>query len=155
MVGTNAMSLTTATNFMAAHRGSVALVAVHESADSPIEANSATLARLARTGIPLVMVEKDGEYEWRDRSATDGIRTVKFGTEQFAVFRNLRERGKIAADSRGPVLQMSADLDTTTGKYELSRVELGLFGKSVWLMHRQHESDEEPGTTGILFRKEW
>jgi hypothetical protein len=45
--------------------------------------------------------------------------------------------------------------DTGAGTYELSRVELALFGDRVWLMHQQRQSDEESGSVGIQLKKKW
>jgi hypothetical protein len=56
----------------------------------------------------------------------------------------------------GPALQTSVQWDTATGSYELNRVEVGLFGKRVWLTLEQPETDDDAGpvrgtTTATFF----
>lgn len=157
-VGTNTMSLVAATNLMAAHRDAVDVVAVHGSldGDTSVGTSPSAVARLASVGLPLVIIEKDGEYAWREQSNEHGIRTVKVGTEQFAALRRLWKGGKARPDKASePALQTSVQWDTATGAFELSRVELGLFGRRVWLLHEQRDSDDESGTVGIRIKKEW
>lgn len=158
MVGTNRMSLAAATNLMATHRETLDVVAVHGSmpGDAPAEGKSSVMARIAGIGLPLVIVEKDGEYGWREESSEHGIRTVEVGTDQFAALRRLWKRqaprGEASSD---PTVRASVQWDTTTDSYELSRVELGLFGERVWLMHEQREADDESGSVGIRLKTEW
>lgn len=157
-VGTNTMSLAAANNFVVGHRGTVDVVAVHGSfaGEGTEPMMSATLAEIARAGVPLVIVEKNGEYTWKEQSASAGIRTVKVGTDQFAMLRRFWKKGdNNTAASTVPVLQASGDWDMATGTYELRRVELGLFGEHVWLMHQQRESDAESGTVGFQIKKSW
>ena len=157
-VGTNSMSLAAATNFVAANMEAIDVVAVHGSKPgmAPLQTGSATVARIAGVGLPLVIVEEEGEYTWREQSAEQGIRTLKVGTDQFATLRRLWKRRKLRPEEPPQsTLQTSIEWDTATGTYELSRVELGLFGKRVWLVHEQRESDDETGTVGIQLRKEW
>jgi len=156
-VGTNSMSLAAATNFVAANMEAIDVVAVRGSEPGmpPLHKGSATVARIASVGLPLVIVEKDGEYTWREQSNEHGIRTVKVGTDQFAALRRLWKRGKAQPEKRlESTLQTAVQWDTVTGTYELSRVELGLFGKRVWLVHEQREPDDESGTVGIQLKKE-
>lgn len=156
--GTNTMSLAAATNLLATCRGAVDVIAVHGSGpgEPPAQIQSSTVARLASVGVPLVFVEQDGEYAWREQSTENGIRTAKVGTDQFAALRRLWMRGKGYPETPPQsTLQTSVQWDTATGNYEFSRVELGLLGKRVWLMHEQRESDEESGRIGIQIKKEW
>jgi hypothetical protein len=90
------------------------------------------------------------------RVVDNGVRAVTIGTDQFAALRRLWSGGKEGggASSR-PVVQTIIDFNAAEGTYELKRVELGLFGEHVWLMHQQPETDEESGSIGILFQKEW
>jgi hypothetical protein len=114
------------------------------------------LAKIARVGLPLVIVEKDGEVAWRETSGGDGTRTARIGTDQLAALRRLLGRGRDGAKTSSlPVLETTVGWDTATGAYGLNRVELGLFGKRVWIMFEQGEPDEESGTVGIQFKKEW
>ena len=157
-LGTNTMSLATATNMIACYRDTVDVIAVHGSfeGDVLLKTKSSALAEIARAGIPLVFVEKDGEYSRREPSGGNGVRTVKIGTGQFADLRRFWKRGQgDAKTSSGPVLQTTVDWDTATGAYELKRIELGLFGRRVWLMHEQRESNEGPATIGIQLKREW
>jgi len=157
-IGTNTMSTAAATDVVAKMRGKLDVVALHgaEAGDDALENKSEVITRIARAGMPLVVVERDGEYSWREQSGGDGVRTVKIDTEQFAVLRRFWQKGNDnGAKSAGPVLRTSLDWDTATGTYELSRIELGLFGKKVWLMHEQRESSEDSETIGIQLKREW
>ncbi len=157
-LGSNTMSLAAATNVIANYRDSTEVVAVHGllQGSAPEKATSSTMAKIARMGVPLVFVEKDGEYSWRKQSGVDGVRTVRIGTDQFDYLRRLWRRGKDDAKAfPGPVLKTTVDWDTAAGTYELRRIELGFFGERVWLMHEQGKSDAEPETIGIQFKKEW
>ena len=157
-IGTNTMSLKAATNLIASHRDAADVVAVHGLAggDDPSDTQAAAVAKIARIGMPLVVVEKDGAYAWRKQSDSDGIRTLKLGTDQFATLQRLWKRRKPNAEaSTEPTLQTTVQWDTATGNYELSRVELGLFGRHVWLMHEQRDSDDESDSVGIQLKKTW
>lgn len=159
MLGTNTMSLADATNAIARHRDRLELIAIHESIKGDSAGRTAvspSVAAIARAGVPLVFVEKDGEYAWREHSGAHGVRTVTIGTDQFAELRRLLKIGKDPEKAAtGPVLKSTVDWDAVSGSYEMKRVELGLFGERVWLMHELRESDESPGGFGIQIRKEW
>lgn len=158
LLGTRTVSLVAATNFMVAHRDTLDVVVVHDPApgSSSSEKKAPVLATIAGAGVPVVIVEKEGEYAWRKQSAVDGVRTVKVGTADFAALRRLWKGEKLrSVPSSAPVVETTMGWDTATGTYELSRVELGLFGKRVWIMHEQRESDEGGGTVGIQLRKGW
>ena len=158
MVGTNAMSLAAATNLMAVHRDALDVVAVHGpvTRDASIDDKSSVVGKIASIGVPLVLVEKDGEYAWRDLSGPDGVRTVRIGTDQFTALRRLLQGGKAGATSPAvPVLETMVDWDTATGTYELSRIELGLLGRRVWLVHQQRDANDESGSVGIQLKREW
>jgi len=157
-IGTNTMSVAAATNLLAVKREMLDVVAVHgaEVEMAPEGTQSSSLARIAGIGVPLLLVEKDGEYAWRERTGTDGVRTVRMGTEQFAALRRLW-RHKKAAPEKAPAatVQTTIQWDTVSGAYDLTNVELGLFGKRVWIVHEQRQADEESGTIGIRIKKEW
>ena len=158
ILGTNTMHVSAATNLMARRRDDIDVVAVHGdvTGEDATGAKSATMAHIARVGVPLVVVEKEGEYAWRESSGADGVRTVEVGTDQFAALRRLWKRRKATPkEETEPALQTTVQWDTATGTYELNRVELGLFGRRVWLMHELRETDDESGTVGIQLKKEW
>lgn len=157
-VGSNTFSLAAATNFLATHRGSVDFAAVHSPAmlATSSETTSAAAARLARVGVPLLIVEREGEYKWRGQSNQDGIRTIDLGTDQVAALRRLwKQEATSPANASQPAVQTSLRWDTATGTYHLDRIELGLFGRRVWIMHQQPEVDEESGTIGIELKRDW
>lgn len=159
-IGTNALPFCAATNHIGQLGEGVELIAVHGpfATASVREARSVVLEKLARVGIPLVVVEDaEGEYEWRTHTDDDGIRTIKLSTDHLGSVSRLLQ-GRPNASSKpavGPSLQTTLEWDTTIGEYQFSRVELGLVGKRVWLVHEQRESDEESGTVGIRLKKEW
>ncbi len=158
MLGTNTLSLTAATNVIGRHRDTVDVIAIHGSidGDASARATSSAVAEIARAGVPLVFVEKDGEYAWRAQSGNDGIRTVRIGTDQLGELLRFWRRGRNGTQPlSGPVLQTTLDWDTDAGTYDLQRIELGLLGKRVWLVHEQRESDDKTGTLKIQFQKEW
>lgn len=157
-IGTNTMSLAAATNFIAAKLDTLDVVAVHgpEVGMAPVDAKSSAMARIASVGVPLVIVEKEGEYAWREQSGGDGFRAVQVGTDHLTAIRRLWKRQRANPEAvPETTVRTTVQWDTDTGTYALSRVELGLFGKRVWLMHEQRDSDEEPRAVGIQFKKEW
>jgi hypothetical protein len=158
MVGTNAMTVVGATNLMATRQDSLDIIAVHGSptGEGSVEKNSAVMQKIVNVGVPLVIVEENGEFAWREQSGGDGVRSVKVGTDQFAALQQLWKRRKaIPGEAREPALQATVSWDETTESYELSRVELGIVGRSVWLVHEQRETDEDRGTIGIQIKKQW
>jgi len=158
-LGTNTMSLEAATNVIARHRDTVDVIAVHGSiaGNTPAKTTSSTVADIARAGVPMVFVEQDEGYVWRrDSAGANGVRTVHIGTDQYAALRQFWTRGKDGANpSSMPVLQTTVDADTATGSFALQRIELGFFGKRVWLMHEQREPDDKSGTMGIRLQRDW
>ena len=158
IVGTNTMALGSATNLLATYRDTVDVVAVHGSmtGNALPEIKAPALVRLAAAGVPLLIVENEGEYTWQEQSAQDGIRTITVGTDQLAAVRRLwtRRRTRVG-ELLEPDLQTSVEWDTATGTYGLSRVELGLFGRRVWFMHALNDTEDEPDNVGIQFKKEW
>ena len=108
-VGTNTMSLAAATNLVASQRDTLDVVAVHGSVegDASVKTKSSAVAEIARVGVPLVIVEKDGEYSLREQSGAEGISTVKIGTDQFAVLRRLWKRGKRDAETPSSPMLMT------------------------------------------------
>jgi hypothetical protein len=156
-LGTNTLSLAAATNLLARYSTTVDVVALHGpfETDGLLMKTSSVALAIARAGVPLVFVEKDGEFAWREQAAEDGIRTVTIGTDQVAALRRLWSKNPYGAPSSTPVLKTSIDWDPAEGTYELKRIEVGLLGERVWLMHEQSQDDNESGTIGIQFRKEW
>jgi hypothetical protein len=141
-LGTNTLSLAAATNLLARYSTTVDVVALHGpfETDGLLMKTSSVALAIARAGVPLVFVEKDGEFAWR---------------EQAAALRRLWSKNPYGAPSSTPVLKTSIDWDPAEGTYELKRIEVGLLGERVWLMHEQSQDDNESGTIGIQFRKEW
>ncbi len=154
---TNTMSLAAATNLIHLRRDSFDAIVVHGAAEDgdAAEKQSSMLARIARAGVPLMFVEKDGEYSWRDQSG-GGVRTVKLGTDHVAALRRLWADGPEATNAPSrPVLQTTFGDDTADGTYRLEQIDLGLFGERVWIMHRPGDADSEPGSFGIQLKREW
>jgi len=157
-IGTNVMSMAEASRLMIAHSNALDVIAVHglDGNDAAGGKTAAAVSRIARLGVPLAIVEKDGEYTWREQSGSDGVRTVAINSGQFAALRRLLGREKAGAgEPSGPVLKTTLEWDSEAGTHELKGVELGLFGERVWLMHEQSESDDGSGTLGIRIKKEW
>lgn len=160
-IGKESVLLHAATNKIEQSRENIDVIAIHGDTGLSLtnSTRAATLEKLLSMGIPLIIVEENGdagEYAWRPQSGEDGIRTVTIGTEQFAAVRRLWRRTQSPSEtSAAPVLKTTLDWNTKTDTYEFSRVELGLFGKRVWLMHEQHESNEGSGTVGFQLKKEW
>jgi hypothetical protein len=154
-LGTNTMSVAAATNVIAHYRDTVDVIAIHGSIekDVSVRRKSSVIEEMARTGVPLVFVEKDDGYAWREQSGADGVRTVKIGTDQFADLRRFWNGGNDdEKTSSGPILQTTVDWDTGAKTYELKSIALGLFGERVWLIHEQRGADER---IGIQLKKEW
>ena len=156
--GRELVSLNAVSNRIEQSRANIDAVVVHAhpgfKADQ--DARNEALAKLARVGLPLVIVEDgkaEGEYAWRTPSGTDGIRAIKISTDQLAVLRH--QATGSARTAGGPVLQTTVDWDAATGSYQFNRIELGLFGKRVWIMHVQSDSDEAGDSLGVEIKKEW
>lgn len=157
-LGTNTLSPPPAADLIERRRDAIDVVAVHgwDEGDAATGPADSAVTKIARFGLPLVVVEKDGAYQWRGQSDSDGIRTVKIGTDHVAALRRLWKKGEDdASGPAGPVLQTTIDWDTGSGSYELRRVELGLLGERVWLMHERGEAGDEGGTVGVRLKKEW
>jgi hypothetical protein len=127
-----------------------------------VETNSITvrtasaLEEIVRAGAPLILVEKDGDYSWRTLSDADGVRSLRIGTDKLAEIHRFWKGGtRRPKDSAWPVLQTTVEWDTASGTYTLKRLELGFFGKRVWLIHELREADERYGTIGVQIKMEW
>jgi len=110
-----------------------------------------------RIGFARIFVQDEvGDYKWRDPAEEDTVRTFKFSTDQFTAANRLRQgRSPSSKAIMGPTLRTTIDWDPITGGYQLSRVELGLFGKTVWLVHQPSTSADESGTIGIQLNISW
>ncbi|HAS83345.1 MAG TPA: hypothetical protein DCS43_11915 [Verrucomicrobia bacterium] len=118
--------------------------------------NISILSGIIRAGVPLVLVERDGEFDWRVPSDVDSIRTLTLGTDNLAEIRRFWKGGSHRpASPWWPVLQTTVEWDTATGTYGLKRISLGFFGKRVWLFHEQRVEDDMYGTFGVEIKKEW
>ncbi len=114
------------------------------------------LSGIVRAGVSLVLVERDGELDWRIPSEAGSIRTLTLGTDNLAAIRRFWKGGRYrSASSWWPVLQTVVEWDTATATYAFKRINLGFFNKRVWLFHEQRETDETGGTFGIEIKKEW
>jgi len=117
---------------------------------------SSALVDIAQRAIPLVLVETEGEYHWRTRSDTDGIRTVTIGTDHLAAIRRFWKSGRHRSPlSSWPVLQTAVEWDPASGVYTLKRVELGFFRRRIWLIHQLPDADERYGSMGIQIKWAW
>lgn len=157
-VGTNALSLRAVTNFVDARRHTFDAIAVHggTTANAATQAESSVLSRIARVGVPLFLVEKDGEYVRRERDEQNSVHTVEVGSGQIEFLRRFWSGGKTETDKTGiPALESRLSWDEETGTYEIEKIELGLFGERAWLMYEQEEGDDETGRVGIQFKQEW
>jgi hypothetical protein len=158
VLGGNTMSLAAATNVIDRYRNTLDVIAVHGVIDGSVaeRTSSSTVAEIARAGIALVLVESKSSRAWQKKSGDDGVWAMKIGTAQYAALRRFWHTGR-DEDQRASetVFQTTVDWNTAAGTYELKRIELGLLGESVWLVHELRESDEKAGTLGIQFRKKW
>ena len=157
-VGTNALSLAHATNLLARMRDSVDVVAVHgTTAESAAGGSQSAAGAIARAGLPMVLVEKEGgAYGWRERTDGSGVRTLSVKAGQLANLKDVLHGRKGARGGGGaPAVQTSVRWDAATGSLSLNRMELGLFGEHVWLVGEQTEGGEGGEAVGIQFKKEW
>ena len=158
LLGTNTLSLAAVTGRVSSLRESLDVLAIHGVTAGSVtnDGISATMAKLAHAGIPLVLVEKEGEYAWREQSNMTGVRTMTVGTDQLATLRRIWMHGKPdTRQARDPNLKTKIVWDSTTDTYELSGVELGLFGDHLLLMHEQPRDDEDDGSVGLEFKAKW
>lgn len=106
-----------------------------------------------------VVIVEDTEvpYEWGAQTDGAGIVSIKLNTDYIGSVNRLLsgKRGPSPGTPTGSSLETTIEWDTTAGEYQFSRVELGLVGRRVWLVHELPESDEDTGAVGIRLRKEW
>lgn len=158
LVGTNTLSMAAMTEYLTSHSEELDAAVLHGSAqgEALAEKNAEAFSRLMSLGIP-VLVVGDGGAEQRQKTSNDkSIRTVQVDTDQMAAFQNLwQKKNTTKTTPAGPTVKTTLQYDTDTGNYELNRIELGVFGRSVWLVHEEPKDKSESGSVGIRLRKEF
>lgn len=110
--------------------------------------------KLVKTGLPLVVIEDGGELRAAaTEPAADGPASVTLKTSYVRQALDLYGSlgGRVSA-LPGPDVVLRFDEDSDRG-YLLKRIELGLAGRSVWIVHDIGEGPDS--TTSIELKKTW
>ncbi|MBN2562807.1 MAG: hypothetical protein JXQ75_17935 [Phycisphaerae bacterium] len=133
------------------------LIALHggltSSSAPPVSAQ--TLRTIVRYGMPVLVVEPDDSMTLAGEKGESRPLTVGLSDTQIRGLLQLHESlaaGSPAA-SNLPSLGATLEMDSSEGVYRFRRVEMGLPGRRVWLVHEQ--PDETESTTGIQIKKSW
>lgn len=111
---------------------------------------------IAQATIPRVLVETEGEYQFKLPSGGDGVRRVTVGTDHLAAIRRFwHDDPYRSPKSSWPVLQTTVEWDAASDTYTLKRVELGFFRRWVWLVHELPDAVDRYGSIGIQIKLEW
>ncbi len=155
-VGTNVVSLADMTNQLAHVRENIDVIAFHSSLE-PSSGNSElttwVLENIARIGIPLLVVAKDGSLSLPAAGAEGGPHTLGISTDWLL---KLRSGLDPAQSGRSAIPSLRSRMEWNEGKenYKLRGIELGLPGsKNIWLMYEQDDDGNDLG--GIRFKNKW
>lgn len=111
---------------------------------------------IAQATIPRLLVETEGEYQFKLPSGGDGVRRVTIGTDHLAAIRRFWRNDPLRPPrSSWPVLQTTVEWDAAADTYTLKRVELGFFRRWVWLVHELPDVVDRYGSIGIQIKLEW
>lgn len=156
-IGSNTFTFAEAADRLTREVDNVDALALYIPADtlSSREDEPSRWTRLARTGIPLLLVEQDEGYALRRQTEGQEVRSVSLDSTQAAALRRLLYGTSANTTSARPPVLRATLSDTENGAPELRSLDLGLFGERVWLMHTQDDPDAPDGSIGIQFRRAW
>jgi len=127
----------------------------HVTGEEPPPADRDVFTSILRAGLPVLLVERDGEDHAHGARGTGEVATVALSAAQLrtaldicARFADGRSRN---AAARVPDLTVRFAPDEDG--IPLTKIELGLKGHSVWLVHEG--LDEAEHSTSIQLRKSW
>ncbi len=125
-------------------------------AESLADRASTAWVDIAQVVIPRILVETEGEYSLRTPASTDGVQRLTIGTDHLALIRRFWKADPYRSPrSSWPVLQTTVEWDAASATYTLRRVELGFFGRRVWLIHELPDTEDRYGSIGIQIKREW
>lgn len=111
---------------------------------------------LAQMAIPRMLVETEGEYQFKPPSGTDGVQRLTIGTDHLSAIRRFWKDNRYRSPrSSWPILQTTVEWDAESGTYALKRVELGFFTRRIWLIHQLPDTEDRFGSIGIQIKREW
>jgi len=153
---TNVVSLADMTNQLEHVRGDNDVIAFHSSLEPSTgnpELTTQVLENIARIGIPLLVVEKDGYLSLPAAGAEGGPRTLDISTDWLLKLRSGLDPAR-SGESAIPSLRSKMEWNDGHDAYELRGIELGLPGsKNIWLMYEQDNDGNDLG--GIRFKNTW
>jgi hypothetical protein len=165
-VGTNRLTLAEATNYLARIADRIDAVAVRGT-PSPAEfkpAHVELIRRLLRLDVPVLVVEEDGvappvpppPAPAGGAAAEPARRELRLSTDQLQyVLQTVRQGApQPAATAETPALRSTLRWDDAQGQYELHRIEFGMPGRHLWIVH-ELGADNERGVTGVRLQREW
>jgi len=152
-LGTNRFAATQLTNRLAAYDGKIDAIAVHGGSTNGGQTATLTpemLGKLARLGVPLLVVEEEGSLSPEPETDDGEPRTITLNSDHLVS--GLRWLEAIG-DRPLPSLRAELGLDEESGTRDLNKLELGLPESGIWLLHEMDEDGR--GVTGIQIKKSW
>ena len=158
-IGTDVMSLAEVSNYLTNVTTSPDLIAVHGVADldSKMGEKSSIMTDLATAGLPLMIVEEGGEYQWKKSNAQQGVHKLTLDSAQWLAIKDFWHKGEGGtASPLTPRVKTSVEWNAEDGSHEFKSAEIGLFGNQLWLTRELVEDDDdESPKTGIQLKKDW
>ena len=148
-IGTNRIAASQVTNHLALYRGKIDAIAMRRGTNDAQLAglSSEMMGKLVRMGLPVLVMEESGSLEPQREEA--GMRTITLSSDHLV---SGLKSIKAIRDRPLPSLRAELGLDEEKGTHGLNKIELGLPGGGIWLLH---EDDEGQGMTGIQIKKSW
>ncbi len=158
IAGTNVMTVAQATNFLAGIHGEVDAAVLHGSLQGKpsVLQNGEVLSRILDAGVPMLIVEPDGEASWRAGASKGKVRTVTIDTDKLSALMQNRNKGSATKNQQtGFVGEAKIRWDHETGEYDLYQVEAGVLGRKVWVVHERTREDAESDSVSVRFKKKF
>lgn len=110
---------------------------------------------LTRFGVPVPPPNGDDPLASPRDPAADGAPRIRVSTDQLRLLLGLARRSPPApSESSGLAVRSAFDRDGASGQYQISRVEVGLLGRRLWLVHEPGQHDES-GRSGVRVQFRW
>ncbi|MCE9612950.1 MAG: hypothetical protein K8T26_01655 [Lentisphaerae bacterium] len=115
------------------------------------------LEYLARTGKDILVDTSEGPSVEGDAIADENIQTITLKTSYLRLFEGKRSPYDSIEKRLAEEISVGStfDIDTERGTYELREVGLGLWGDRLWLVRGLPVDEDDSGSIGVQFKKEW
>ena len=130
-------------------------IALHTNPDTLDKTPPLFWRLIAQKAVPVLLVEDDQKKPVME--ARDSWHRVNIGLDAeklqtVADLYNTMGYGKMSA-SNAPSVKTSFELNEGDETYRFQRIELGLQGRGIWLMHER--TGDEESNTGIQIKRAW